>query len=401
MLAHSQDGAPVQVVLATASGAAAFCQWLRAGAIRDGFLTSDFDVRALREKSFEHPAMSTSAREGGLRPFRVMVRRFKAGRLVLSTDPPGAEVYLDGKLTGTTRQPLVVPDLKPGNLELLLVLEGYKPLSKTVTLDEGATLDQALKLEKNEGVVFGRPWENGLHMRFVPVTPDLMGSIWETRVSDYALFVTETGHPPPPQPPFPQEPDHPVINVSRYDARAFCEWLTRRERAQERISHAHEYRLPTDLEWSLMAGLQEEEGISPGWRDARKQAVFPWGVSWPERQVTGNFADASAARKPGIAADRTIAGYDDGFPNTAPVGSFPANQLDIHDLSGNVQEWVDDEYSRLGTNVLGVLRGGGWNTYQTENLYTGSRNAVPPDYRDIYYGFRIVLAKIPRTSEKE
>jgi formylglycine-generating enzyme required for sulfatase activity len=144
-----------------------------------------------------------------------------------------------------------------------------------------------------------------------------------------------------------------------------------------------------------MAGLKEEEGISPSWRDAHKQRVYPWGVSWPDAEKVGNFADMALARTPGIASDRTIAGYDDGFPFTAPVGSFPPNKLGLYDLSGNVQEWVEDDYSKLGTNVLGVLRGGGWNTYQIENLITGSRNAVPPMYQDSIYGFRVVLAKVP------
>jgi formylglycine-generating enzyme required for sulfatase activity len=300
---------------------------------------------------------------------------------------------------GNTREPLDIPGLKPGPVQLELVLGGFKPLKKSIRLEEGTNTELSLVMQRNEGVVFGRPWENGIRMRFVPVGDDLMASIWETRVGDFALFVSETGHPAPPAPAFTQEPDHPVVNVTREDAREFCKWLTLRERKHERITRSHEYRLPTDLEWSLMAGLVEEEGISPGWRDARKQPVFPWGENWPYGERVGNFADLSAASQPGVAAERTIAGYDDGFPHTAPVGSFPSNALGIYDLSGNVQEWVEDEYSRLGTNVLGVLRGGGWNTYQIEQLYTGSRNAVPPDYRDVFYGFRVVLAKVPPVTE--
>ncbi|RPJ34698.1 MAG: PEGA domain-containing protein [Verrucomicrobiaceae bacterium] len=399
ILAFSQDGQPVEVVLATAGAAHAFCRWLRAGGIKDGYLTNDHELRPLRETGFENPGLSERARRDDLLPFRVMVRKFVHSRLQLTSQPPGAEVYLNGQLAGNTAMPLEIPDLKPGEMNLLLVLEGYKPLSKVVTLPEGRTLQQKLTLEPNEGVVFGKPWENGIKMRFAPVGRDLMASIWETRVSDYALFLTETNHPRPPTPAFTQEPDHPAIHVSRDDARAFCEWLTRRERKDERITRFHEYRLPTDLEWSLMAGLIEDEDISPGWRDARKQAVYPWGMSWPNGEKVGNFADMTAARAPGVSADRTIAGYDDGFPFTAPVGSFPPNELGLYDLSGNVQEWVDDEYSRLGTNVLGVLRGGGWNTYQTENLFTGSRNAVPPGYRDAFYSFRVVLAKIPPKPE--
>ena len=394
ILKFSQNGQPVDVILSTDEAANAYCQWLQNSGIRVGYLTEEHEVKPLRELSFEHPGMSARARSEGLRPFRVIVRRIVYGRMLLTSEPPGAEVYVNGQSVGFTHEALTVPQVKPGEVDLLLVLEGYKPLAKSIKMVEGETFEKSLTLVKNQGVVFGRPWENGVQMRFAPIGKDLMVSIWETRVSDYALFVKESEHVAPRSAPFPQDDDHPVVNVSREDAQAFCEWLTRREREGERISMAHVYRLPTDLEWSSLAGLIEEDDTSPGWRDARKQPIFPWGATWPEAGKIANLADLAASRTPGVEIVRTIPGYVDDYPFTAPVGSFPANQFGLYDVSGNVQEWVADEYSKLATNVLGVLRGGGWNTYQIENLYTGSRNAVPPTYQDTIYGFRVVLAKV-------
>lgn len=391
----SQNGEPVEVMVVSDDVARRFCDWLRKSGIDEGFLTEDHEVKPLADTGFK--GQSDRAREENLRPFRVMVRPIPYGRIQLTSNPPGAEVYLNGVAVGATGSALLIPKVKPGSVDLLLVLEGYKPLSTTVKVNEGETVDKVADLEKNQGVVFGRPWENGIRMRFVPLGDDLMVSVWETRVADYALFVEETGHRPPPAQAFPQEPDHPVVNVSREDAEAFCKWLTERERKDERISRLHVYRLPTDLEWSRMAGIEDERASSPGVRDARKSDVFPWGPVWPGAgEAVGNFADRSAADTTGVSSDRTIPGYNDGFPHTSPAGSFPANESGLFDLSGNVQEWVSDEYSKYGSNLLGVLRGGGWNTYQKENLYTGSRNAVPPGYLDSIYGFRVVLAKVPQ-----
>jgi formylglycine-generating enzyme required for sulfatase activity len=111
----------------------------------------------------------------------------------------------------------------------------------------------------------------------------------------------------------------------------------------------------------------------------------------------GNLADVTLASAPGFPSSRVIADYNDGFQKTAPVGSFPANSLGLHDLCGNVHEWVADNYSPSSSS--GVLRGGGWNTYQPQNLYIGSRNTQPPDWRDSIYGFRVVLAKVVPKSE--
>ncbi len=399
ILAYNPNGHAQEVVLATAESALALCNWLSASGIKAGYLTEDYEVRPVRDATFTHPGLSERAVHDDLKPFRVKVRPILYGRVQLTSSPPGAEVYLNNLLVGSANNLLVVPKVKPGVVDLLLVLEGYKPFQKRITLGEGQTAEEQVILQKNQGVVFGRAWENGIGMRFAPVGPELMASIWETRVGDYALFVKESGHAAARPAYFPQGLDHPVVNVSRLDAQAFCVWLTRRERDAERISPAHVYRLPTDLEWSHMAGLQEEEGISPSWRDARKERVFPWGVNWPDGKKAGNFADRAAIRAGAIASDRTIAGYDDGYAFTAPVGSFQPNESGLYDLSGNVQEWVEDEYSQMGPHVLGVLRGGGWNTCQIDNLVTGSRNAVPPTYQDSIYGFRVVLTKEPVKAE--
>lgn len=398
----SQNGKPVEVVLCSQAHAEAFCEWFREGGVAEGYLTADHEVLSQVETSFENPKLSERARNEGLRPFRLLVRQIAYGEISLVTDPPGVEVYLNPLAdpavrvsVGSTGKSLRLPKLKPGVWQLYLVREGYKPLTVEVKVGEGEKVIQTVSLEKSLGVVFGSPWENGIGMRFAPLGQDLLASIWETRVQDFDLFVRESGRAPLRAPDFPQESDHPVVNVSRDDAVEFCEWLTRRERKDERIAETHLYRLPTDLEWSTMAGLKEEQGISPIWRDARKQPVFPWGASWLDRDAVGNFADVTAAATPWVSIERSIPGYDDGFAYTAPVGSFAPNAAGFHDISGNVQEWVEDEHSKLGNVPLGVLRGGGWNTYEPEKLFTGSRNAVPPTFQDVIYGFRVVLAKAP------
>lgn len=390
----TENGELSEVVLASADGASKFCDWYRGHAIEAGYLTEEHEVKPVPEGGFMSPELSESALKNGLKPFRLKVRKIEYGQVYVTTHPAGAELFINGKSVGLAHGELIVPNVKPGPLKLLMVLEGYKPLAKDYVLKEGELLELHYTLVKNQGVVFGRPWENEMGMKFAPVGKDLMVSIWETRVKDYEVFVRDRRYPAPRPPGFKQTEDHPVVNVSRTDAEAFCAWLTKRERARERISQNHYYRLPTDMEWSLLVGLNDEDAAaSPGYRDARKTETFPWGDSWAEGNQPGNYADMAAALSPGVQLDRSIPGYDDGFAFTAPVGSFHPNALGIYDLSGNVQEWVSDSYSNAPGNKLGVLRGAGWNSYRMEDLYSGTRNAVPPGYSDAMYGFRVVLAK--------
>ena len=397
----TQNGLPTPVVATTAAGANAFAYWMTRVNRELGYLTPDYEVHARVEQREARESLAPNGGAPPLLPFRTLVREIPFGTLEVVSEPAGADVFLNGRPVGSAQDVLVINRVKPGDAELLLELEGYKPLTMDLTVGEGQVLPLRLVMEENQGVIFGQSWGNGIGMRFAPLGPDLMVSIWETRVADYELFVRETDHLSPMPPSFTQEPDHPVVNVSREDAIAFCQWLTRRERYDERIALTHEYRLPTDIEWSDMVGLDREGGISPGSRDARRAAIFPWGPDWPDESAppVGNFADASAAMMPGIPLERTIRGYDDGFPYTSPVGSFAPNEFGLYDLSGNAQEWVIDEYSTTVPNPLGVLRGGGWNTFHKHNLHSGSRNAAPPGRGDVMYGFRVVLAKIPHQEE--
>jgi eukaryotic-like serine/threonine-protein kinase len=398
------DGKTPTVVLASVAEADAFCAWFRNGGYKAGFLTDDHDVMPLIEPIVDPKILTPRALENHLSPFKIIVRQIAFGEVEITTDPTGVEVYLSEQLDpgnrvskGTTSDSLVINKVKPGDWQLYLVHEGYKPLTIDLHIAEGEKLSRHVTLEKSLGVVFGKTWENSIQMKFVPIGQELMASVWETRVRDYRTFCKESGYPFPRSPGFSQKGENPIVNVSRDDADAFCVWLTQREQKDERIAQTHVYRLPTDLEWSEMAGLQDEEGINPGLRDFHKKAVYPWGQEWPPPPNSGNFADSSFSQTPGLSEESSISGYRDGFAQTSPVGSFPPSPNGLFDLGGNIQEWVSDPLS--SGHILGVLRGGGWSSHQPESLLLGSRNVMLPSYRDAIYGFRVILAKIPPKSE--
>ncbi len=245
------------------------------------------------------------------------------------------------------------------------------------------------------GATAGQSWENSLGMKFVPVADlGVLFCVWETRIRDYAVYAKA----------FPNAddswqhaewkgvtvgagPDYPVTMVSWEDAHGFCEWLTRKERAEGKLSAAQQYRLPTDLEWSIASGLSQESGATPAERSAKAPGVYPWGRTWPPPRATGNFADESA--KATFPEWKIIEGYDDGFATTAPVGSFLPNQFGLFDLSGNVSEWCEDLFHV--SEKSRVLRGGSWVVDLAHNLLSSYRYSADPSHRRINYGFRCVL----------
>ena len=167
---------------------------------------------------------------------------------------------------------------------------------------------------------------------------------------------------------------HPVVYVTPKEAQNYCDWLSAR--------HGHRYRLPTEAEWEYAA-----RGT-----DGRN---FPWGA----RLDAGHYANFADARTSFAWSDPHI---DDGFAETAPVGSYPrgASPFGVEDMAGNVFEWCADYFDIYrGTNRVNprgpnsgtkrILRGGSWKS-RANTLRACARSFNTPDYISNDVGFRVV-----------
>jgi formylglycine-generating enzyme required for sulfatase activity len=261
-------------------------------------------------------------------------------------------------------------------------------LAKATTPKPGeATSPENSGKKQGSGATEGG-FTNSLGMKMVPLPgTETLICVWPTRVRDFEAF-SKNGSLKSSQwkdPGFKQGPDHPVVNVSWQDAMAFCKWLTGKEQKEGLISSKQSYRLPTDLEWSHAAGLNNENGATPESRDLGVAVVYPWGTGWPPPTGAGNYTGEETG------SDVAIKGYNDGFPWTSPVGSFPPNKLGLYDMGGNVWQWCMDAWN--ADSKAKVLRGASWyNGALKLSLLTSCRVHASPDSSTDNYGFRIVLS---------
>lgn len=226
----------------------------------------------------------------------------------------------------------------------------------------------------------GSPFTNSLGMEFVPLADrSLLVGKFEARAQDYNAFVKAAGIAWDRKPTFLTEDAHPAVGVTWENAKAFCDWLTERDRAAKLIPSTARYRLPTDEEWSVVTGMPAETGADPGARDRGNKVHFPWGNDiWPPPPLSVN-----------IEGDKVEPLYRDSYSYTAPVGSFGANQAGIHDLGGNASEWCEDAWP--GAPDERVFRGGSWLSSERDALLSSARQHLPKTGSRPDLGFRCVL----------
>ena len=191
-------------------------------------------------------------------------------------------------------------------------------------------------------------------------------------------------------PGFRQTDRHPVVCVSRDDAQAYVKWLSRET--------GERYRLLSESAWEYVA--------RGGTRTARY-----WGASESGQCRHANGADLTAKRY-GLdltqyISDWTVASCDDGYYQTAPVGSFTGNGFGLYDVLGNVYEWVQDCWNESYQGAPGngrawekgdcswrVARGGSWSA-GPGFLRAAIRLRLTTGLRASSLGFRITRTLTP------
>ena len=160
--------------------------------------------------------------------------------------------------------------------------------------------------------------------------------------------------------------DRPVERVTWQNAKDFCKKLS------QKIPELKGVSLPSETQWEWAA---RGATLSKGYTFAGSNKLDE--VGWYGNNSNGK---------------------------THPVGQLKGNELEIHDMSGNVWEWCLDNWASSpdelpadgtpltsgGNSSYRAVRGGSWN-YDSDNCRSGNRNFSPPDSSYNLQGFRVVL----------
>ena len=179
-------------------------------------------------------------------------------------------------------------------------------------------------------------------------------------------------------PGYPQAGDHPVVCVNWEDAQAYVRWLS--------AETGKAYRLPSEAGWEYAAR-------------AGTTTRRHWGDDPDDGCAYANGADTTFKAR---VDDWTVADCTDGAVWTSLVGAYEPNAFGLHDMLGNVWEWVEDcwhddydgaprngsAWTRGGDCGRRVLRGGSWDL-NPRLLRSASRGGIDAENRYGGLGFRV------------
>jgi formylglycine-generating enzyme required for sulfatase activity len=240
--------------------------------------------------------------------------------------------------------------------------------------------------------------------------PEYWMAKYPVTVAQYRSFVENSGYKTSDEDALRGNLNHPVVDVTWYDALEYTKWLDGelRKAAKEKVSTGEKHSfwqgmaegklgvtLPSEAEWEKAArwnpspnGRGQGEGES---------YIYPWGDEFdPEKANT---------------SPTKIGG-------TSSVGCFPAWGHGLYDMSGNVWEWTrsifgkrDDKYNIVDQykypydrddgredlskpkEFVRSLRGGSF-LYESVDARCAYRGWRYPDFRAWYVGFRVVVSPV-------
>ena len=258
--------------------------------------------------------------------------------------------FLDGSGSGPVMAPIPAGRFQMGSPEQ----------ERRIAMAAGAQKNWLARETPQHWVGIERPFALGRY----PVT-----------VGEWRAFVLATGWQPQGEvdwavPGFPQSDEHPVVGVTWSDAQKYVAWLS--EVTGKR------YRLPSEAEWEYACRAGTKTTFNVGDTISTTQANF-------DGTFTYNGGPRGEFRR-----------------GTTPAGSFAPNAWGLHDMHGNVWEWVQDvvhdnyegapvdgsAWEEGGDNARRILRGGSW-LYNPRYLRSALRNGFSAVLSNDIVGFRV------------
>ena len=299
------------------------------------------------------------------------------GKLMVSTLPDMADIYIDDRKVGET--PQMLNQVLIGSHKVTIKKSGYKDLTQTVNITEGQTASVEGSLEK--GLDVQSFTANGVTFTMISVKEGTfqMGATSEQKnpygdekpvhpvtLSDYSIGETEVtqalweavmGSNPSSN----KGDNLPVENISWDDCQLFIQELNSLTGAN--------FRLPTEAEWEYAA------------RGGNKSRKIQYAGSSNIDDVAWYYANSGS--------------------KTHAVKTKQPNELGLYDMSGNVWEWCQDGYGSyssssqknpkgLSSGSRRLSRGGSWRGYGRD-CRTAVRGSIEHSGRFNDIGLRLAL----------